>query len=46
MIGYCAFELLFAEAVDLHLELYVIAEEQEVFHGDCERNAGVVDWHV
>ena len=43
---YCALELLLAEVVDLHLELYVVAEEQEVLHGDRKRDAGVIDWHV
>ena len=46
MMRYCALELLLAEVVDLHLELNVVAEEQEVLHGDRERNAGVIDWNV
>ena len=43
---YCAFELLFAEAVDLDLELDVGAVENELLHRDSHRNALIADWHV
>lgn len=43
---YCALEFLLAKVVDLDLELNVVAEEQEVLHGNGKRDSGVIDWNV
>lgn len=43
---YSALELFLAEVVDLDLELNVVTEEQEVLHGNGQRDSGVIDWDV